>query len=173
MPTWAVAISLVATMLSSVTFVGVPDIAFKGDLTYLTLNLGGLIAVFVVAIFFVSRVSIVPALSPSTASSHKRFGEDAPGCAVSLRVHRQPVARLRRPPLHRSHSRSASSSSASPFPHFCTGWKPSHSSVSSAPSTPLWAARACRRLDRQPPVCPCPGHRRRPDHRHFAESLWG
>ena len=57
LPTWAIAISLVATMLSATTFVGVPDIAFGGDLSYLILNLGGIFAAFIVAaIFFVPRL---------------------------------------------------------------------------------------------------------------------
>jgi solute:Na+ symporter, SSS family len=56
MPTWAVAISLVATMLSSATFVGVPDTAFGGDLSYLILNIGGILAVFIVAILFVPQL---------------------------------------------------------------------------------------------------------------------
>src|ERR1035437_9042287 len=49
LPTWAVAVSLVATMLSTATFVGVPDSSFKGDISYLILNIGGFMAVFLVA----------------------------------------------------------------------------------------------------------------------------
>src|SRR5580692_2413737 len=45
MPTWAVAISIVATSLSAATFVGVPDLAFKGNISYLILTVGGLLAV--------------------------------------------------------------------------------------------------------------------------------
>ncbi len=56
LPTWAVAVSLVATMLSTATFVGVPDAAFGGDLSYLGLSVGGIIAVFVVALLFVPRL---------------------------------------------------------------------------------------------------------------------
>ena len=56
LPTWAVAVSLVATMLSAATFVGVPDVAFGGDLTYLIMNVGGFIAVFVVAFLFVPKL---------------------------------------------------------------------------------------------------------------------
>ena len=40
MPTWAVAISILATSLSAATFVGVPELAYTGDLTYLSANLG-------------------------------------------------------------------------------------------------------------------------------------
>ena len=56
LPTWAVALSLVATMLSTATFVGVPDVAFGGDLTYLILNIGGIVAVFIVGLLFVPRL---------------------------------------------------------------------------------------------------------------------
>src|SRR5438552_10901335 len=55
MPSWAVALSTVATALSVATFTGGPQISFKGDLTYLTLNLGGFIAVFVFAFVFIPR----------------------------------------------------------------------------------------------------------------------
>jgi len=55
MPTWAVAFSIVASTLSVATFVGVPEQTFKdgGNLTYLSTNIGGLIAIFVVAYFFI------------------------------------------------------------------------------------------------------------------------
>ena len=56
LPTWAVAVSLVASMLSTATFVGVPDETFKGDISYLILNLGGFIAVFIVGFVFVPRL---------------------------------------------------------------------------------------------------------------------
>ena len=56
MPTWAVAVSLVATMLSAATFVGVPDISFGGNLSYLMLNLGGIVAVFLVAALFIPKL---------------------------------------------------------------------------------------------------------------------
>ena len=53
MPMWAVALSVVATSLSTVTFMGAPQEAFKSDLSYLILNVGGIIAVFLVAVFFI------------------------------------------------------------------------------------------------------------------------
>jgi Na+/proline symporter len=53
LPSWALAISIVATMLSAATFVGVPDEVYLGDTGYLILNVGGFIAVFVVATLFV------------------------------------------------------------------------------------------------------------------------
>lgn len=52
MPTWAVAISIVATSLSAVTFIGVPNSAYLGDLTYLATNIGMILAAFVIAFFF-------------------------------------------------------------------------------------------------------------------------
>jgi len=56
MPTWAVALSIIATTLSVATFVGAPQESFKGDLTYLSLNLGGFLGTFIVALFFVPRL---------------------------------------------------------------------------------------------------------------------
>jgi SSS family transporter len=53
MPMWAVAVSIIATSLSAATFVGAPEQSYKGDLTYLSTNIGGLIAVVVVAWFFI------------------------------------------------------------------------------------------------------------------------
>jgi len=53
MPVWAVAISVVASSLSVATFMGVPQQAYAGNLTYLSTNIGGLLAVLVVAYFFI------------------------------------------------------------------------------------------------------------------------
>ncbi|HEY1686254.1 MAG TPA: sodium:solute symporter [Tepidisphaeraceae bacterium] len=55
-PAWAAALSLVATMLSAATFVGVPDAAFATDISYLSLSIGGIIAVFIVGLIFVPRL---------------------------------------------------------------------------------------------------------------------
>ncbi len=56
MPAWAVALSVLATSLSAATFIGVPQIAYGGDLTYLVLNLGGIIAAFIVAFLFIPPI---------------------------------------------------------------------------------------------------------------------
>jgi SSS family transporter len=56
MPTWAVAVSIVATTLSAATFVGVPDLSYGGNLSYLVLNIGGLLSVLVVATLFVPKL---------------------------------------------------------------------------------------------------------------------
>src|SRR4051794_21659124 len=55
MPVFAVALSVVATSLSVATFVGAPQISLNGDLTYLSLYVGGFIAVFVVGFVFIPR----------------------------------------------------------------------------------------------------------------------
>ena len=52
MPGWAVAVSVLATSQSAATFVGGPQQAYAGDLTYLAANLGALVAVVVVAVLF-------------------------------------------------------------------------------------------------------------------------
>jgi solute:Na+ symporter, SSS family len=55
MPMFAVALSVVATSLSVATFLGAPQQSYTNDLTYLSLNIGGFIAVFVVAALFIPR----------------------------------------------------------------------------------------------------------------------
>lgn len=52
-PPWAVAISIVATSLSAVTFIGAPEEAYNGDLTYLATNIGMVIAAVVIAMVFI------------------------------------------------------------------------------------------------------------------------
>jgi len=75
-PSWALAISLVATTLSAATFVGVPDLSFNGNLTYLTLNLGGFLAVLIVGTLFVPKL-----YSAGTVTIYgflsRRYGEGA------------------------------------------------------------------------------------------------
>lgn len=53
MPAWAVAISVLASALSVATFLGAPQQAYAGDLTYLIGNLGVIVAVVVVATVFI------------------------------------------------------------------------------------------------------------------------
>ncbi len=53
MPAWAVSISVTATALSAATFIGAPQQAYVGDLTYLSSNIGALLAVTIVAVFFI------------------------------------------------------------------------------------------------------------------------
>jgi len=53
MPTWAVAFSVVATALSAATFIGAPEASYNGDLTYLSSNIGVVVAVVIVAVLFI------------------------------------------------------------------------------------------------------------------------
>lgn len=53
MPVWAVAVSTAATAISAATFVGVPEMAYAGDLTYLAANIGAILAIMVVAFVFI------------------------------------------------------------------------------------------------------------------------
>ncbi|QQE10341.1 hypothetical protein JD969_12615 [Planctomycetota bacterium] len=48
-PTWAASISVLATALSAATFIGVPQSTFNGDISYMILNIGGIIAAILVA----------------------------------------------------------------------------------------------------------------------------
>jgi len=53
MPWWAVATSVVATSLSAVTFIGGPEKAYRGDLTYLSASIGMVLSVVIVGVVFV------------------------------------------------------------------------------------------------------------------------
>ncbi len=48
MPVWAVAISVLVTSQSAATFLGGPDMGFRGNLTYLATNIGALVAALIV-----------------------------------------------------------------------------------------------------------------------------
>ena len=48
-PWWAMMISIVATETSALTFIGVPAIAYKSDMTFLQLSIGYIIARTIVA----------------------------------------------------------------------------------------------------------------------------
>jgi SSS family transporter len=76
MPTFAVALSIVATSLSVATFVGAPQESFAGDLTYLSLNIGGFLAVFVVATLFIPRLYHAGSIT-IYGYIDQRFGETA------------------------------------------------------------------------------------------------
>ena len=56
MPAWTVTLSLLATSLSAATFIGAPDQAFHGDLTFLILYLGNVAGVLLVAWLFVPKL---------------------------------------------------------------------------------------------------------------------
>ncbi len=52
-PAWAAAVSLTATSLSAATFVGGPEIAYRGDLSFLLFGGAQIIAILIVAYWFV------------------------------------------------------------------------------------------------------------------------
>jgi len=83
MPAWAVAISVLATSLSAATFIGAPEQSYKSNLTYLSANLGAIIAVLIVAAFF------IPAFYRYNVSTvyellDRRFGPEARLCSSAI-----------------------------------------------------------------------------------------
>lgn len=52
-PVWAVAVSTLATAQSAATFVGVPQDAYDGNITYLSASIGAIVASLVLAWFFI------------------------------------------------------------------------------------------------------------------------
>jgi len=55
MPMWMVSISVLATSQSAATFLGGPDMGYRGDLSYLATNVGAFIAAFFVAIYLIPK----------------------------------------------------------------------------------------------------------------------
>ena len=53
MPSWAVALSVLASAMSVATVLGAPQQAFAGNLTYLSANIGTILAVLIVAMWFI------------------------------------------------------------------------------------------------------------------------
>ena len=53
MPWWAVTVSIVATSLSAGTFVGLPQVSFKGDLTFLLIPMGSTIGGILAAVLVI------------------------------------------------------------------------------------------------------------------------
>lgn len=53
MPVWAVAVSVLATTQSAATFLGVPEQAYRGNLTYVSSNIGNMIAAVIIATVFI------------------------------------------------------------------------------------------------------------------------
>jgi solute:Na+ symporter, SSS family len=83
MPTWAVSVSILATSLSAATFIGGPEQAYRGNLTYLSSNIGAMIAaVFVACVmipaFYRHRVATVYELLEF------RFGSSARRAASAM-----------------------------------------------------------------------------------------
>ena len=55
MPMWMVAVSVLATSQSAATFLGGPDMGYRGDLSYLATNIGAFIAAFFVAAYLIPK----------------------------------------------------------------------------------------------------------------------
>jgi len=55
MPMWMVSISVLATSQSAATFLGGPDMGYRGDLSYLATNIGAFIAALFVAVFLIPK----------------------------------------------------------------------------------------------------------------------
>ena len=53
MPAWAVALSILATSLSAATFIGAPEQAYRGNWTYLSVNIGAILGAIFVALVLV------------------------------------------------------------------------------------------------------------------------
>jgi len=82
MPVLAVAVSVLATSLSAATFVGGSQQAYTSDLTYLSSNLGGLLAVVLVAwlflpAFYRARVTSIYELLAHAFGERARTGASA------------------------------------------------------------------------------------------------
>lgn len=76
MPWWAVTISIVATSLSAGTFVGLPQVTFRGDITFLLIPLGSTVGGILAAVL------VVPILYKANTLTiygylRKRFGPRA------------------------------------------------------------------------------------------------
>jgi len=76
MPAWAVTLSVLATSLSAATYIGAPQEAYAGNLTYLILNLGTILGAVVVGVLF-----LPPLYRAGTLTIYgylgKRFGPGA------------------------------------------------------------------------------------------------
>jgi solute:Na+ symporter, SSS family len=82
MPVWAVAISVVATSLSAATFIGVPQQAYAGNMTYLATNIGMLIAALLVAWLVIPKLYKSGAATPYSLLE-KRMGHGARRAAAA------------------------------------------------------------------------------------------
>ncbi|WP_299078232.1 sodium:solute symporter [uncultured Paraglaciecola sp.] len=76
MPIWTVSISVLATSQSAATFLGGPDQGYRGDFTYLTTNVAGLIAAVFVAKFLLPRFYALKAYTVYELLG-TRFGDNA------------------------------------------------------------------------------------------------
>jgi SSS family solute:Na+ symporter len=75
-PPWAAGVSILATSQSAVTFIGVPQQSFRGDLSYLVATLGALLAAFIIARWFIPAYYRHAVLTPYQLLD-RRFGPGA------------------------------------------------------------------------------------------------
>lgn len=75
-PMWAAATSLMATALSAATFIGAPEMTYRGDFTYLSFYIGVVVAILVIARFF---IPVFYRLNVATVYEllSRRFGQPA------------------------------------------------------------------------------------------------
>lgn len=86
MPVWAVIVSTLATAQSAATFVGVPQDAYDGNLTYLSANIGGVLAALILAAWFIPAYYRLGVATPYELLE-RRFGPGAKlasSCAYML-----------------------------------------------------------------------------------------
>jgi solute:Na+ symporter, SSS family len=76
MPVWAVAISVLATTQSGATFIGAPESSYLGNLTYLSTNIGMVIAALIVAFVFLPAFYRAGVTTPY-GLLERRFGAPA------------------------------------------------------------------------------------------------
>ena len=88
MPAWAVAVSVIATSLSAATFVGGPQQAYAGDLTYLASNLGMIGAAVLVAWLLIPRMYREGAATPYALLEQRFGGAGRLGAAAAFLIGR-------------------------------------------------------------------------------------
>ncbi len=84
MPTWAVGVSVLATSVSGVTFIGGPQASYAGNLTYLATSIGTVLGMVLVAWLFVPKLH-----ASRTGTIYGTIGERVGGlgrkaCAVTF-----------------------------------------------------------------------------------------
>jgi SSS family solute:Na+ symporter len=75
-PVWVIAVSFLATAQSAATVLGAPEDAYRGDLRYLSTNIGGILAALVLASWFIPAYYRLGVTTPYQLLEH-RFGPGA------------------------------------------------------------------------------------------------
>ncbi|MEL6329720.1 MAG: hypothetical protein AAFR38_08670 [Planctomycetota bacterium] len=87
-PVWAIAISVVATSVSGVTFLGAPQAAYAGDLSYLSASIASVLASVAVALVFLPRFYAVGASTVYEAIGQRAGRPAQRACAVAFLIGR-------------------------------------------------------------------------------------